>query len=257
MKRTGRGLALTSRFFFTPNGISSPIVRVLSLSADRENSTDDPYAPAYYVGGGNKITKIAIYGPGTVLAGSGNAIYDPKDGTGAAVEFGSPGPSFVAVDGSGNGYVADVEAHTIRSVSSAGVVQTVAGAPRLAGSADGTGAEARFSRPQTLALWGDRVIVADEASLRISVPTLPDTINAPATAPLGVPFQLGTSPRTATSWQWSLIRRPADSNATLSSTTSATPTFTPDVADVYVFRVMATSAAETSITTAAVSVTQT
>jgi hypothetical protein len=44
-------------------------------------------------------------------------------------------------------------------------------------------------------------------------------------------------------WQWSLIRQPSGSTAALSNPTARNPTFTPDVADLYIFRLKATDAA--------------
>jgi hypothetical protein len=43
--------------------------------------------------------------------------------------------------------------------------------------------------------------------------------------------------------QWSLIRQPSASSATLSSSTARNPTFTPNVPDLHVFRLWATNAA--------------
>jgi DNA-binding beta-propeller fold protein YncE len=59
------------------------------------------------------------------------------DGTGSSARF--YWPSGVAVDGSGNIYVADTWNHLVRKVSSAGVVTTLAGSAGMIGSADGTG----------------------------------------------------------------------------------------------------------------------
>jgi hypothetical protein len=56
-------------------------------------------------------------------------------------------PTGVAVDGAGNVYVADQVNQTIRSITSAGVVTTFAGAVGSYGSADGTGPAARFGNP--------------------------------------------------------------------------------------------------------------
>jgi DNA-binding beta-propeller fold protein YncE len=58
----------------------------------------------------------------------------------------------VAVDLAGNLYVADTENHTIRKITSTGVVSTFAGKPGTAGSADGTGNAPRFNRPFGVAL---------------------------------------------------------------------------------------------------------
>jgi hypothetical protein len=82
------------------------------------------------------------------------------DGTGAAAQFNQP--SSVAVDGAGNVYVADSSNDTIRKMSPAGVVTTLAGSPGQRGSADGTGSAARFNSPQGVAVDGaGNVYVAD------------------------------------------------------------------------------------------------
>jgi hypothetical protein len=64
-----------------------------------------------------------------------------------------------------------------------------------------------------------------------------------AVAVVGEQRQLDTAPQTATAWQWSVIRRPANSSATLSATNIRNPKFTPDVADLFVFQLKATNAA--------------
>jgi hypothetical protein len=73
------------------------------------------------------------------LAGTGPGWLD---GAGSAARFSSP--FSVAVDGAGNCYVADLANSTIRKVTPAGVVSTVAGLAGAPGSSDGTGAAARF-----------------------------------------------------------------------------------------------------------------
>jgi hypothetical protein len=58
----------------------------------------------------------------------------------------------VAVDNNGNIYVADTGSSTIRRVSAAGVVITVAGLPGIAGHKDGSGIEAWFNQPRDVAV---------------------------------------------------------------------------------------------------------
>jgi DNA-binding beta-propeller fold protein YncE len=68
----------------------------------------------------------------------------------------------VAVDGAGNVYVADTYNHTIRKVTPAGVVTTLAGLAVSSGSADGTGSAARFAYPSGVAVdSAGNVYVAD------------------------------------------------------------------------------------------------
>jgi sugar lactone lactonase YvrE len=68
----------------------------------------------------------------------------------------------VAVDGAGNVFVADTGNNTIRKVTSTGMVTTLAGSAGYSGSADGTGAAARFHSPDGVAVDGaGNVFVAD------------------------------------------------------------------------------------------------
>jgi uncharacterized protein YjiK len=117
------------------------------------------------------IRKVTPAGVVTTLAGIAGTL-GSADGTGADARFGEP--FGVTVDSAGNVYVADTDNNTLRKITPAGVVTTLAGTASMVGSADGTGAAARFRRPQAVAVDGaGNVYVADtsNATLRKVTPT--------------------------------------------------------------------------------------
>ncbi len=110
----------------------------------------------------NVIRKITPAGVVSTLAGTAGAS-GSADGTGAAARFNLP--RGVATDGAGNVYVADHSNHTIRKVTPAGVVSTLAGTAGLIGNTDATGAAASFNLPDGVATDGaGNVYVADSGN---------------------------------------------------------------------------------------------
>jgi sugar lactone lactonase YvrE len=97
----------------------------------------------------NTIRKITPLGTVTTFAGLAGSP-GSTDGTGSAARFSSP--RSVAFDAAGNLYVAEGGNHTIRMITPAGVVTTVAGQPGSSGSTDGTGSAARFNQPNGVAV---------------------------------------------------------------------------------------------------------
>ncbi|MBI5689584.1 MAG: hypothetical protein HZC55_05760 [Verrucomicrobia bacterium] len=85
----------------------------------------------------------------TVFAGAIND-WGTADGTGTAARFN--GPAGLALDTAGNLYVADANNHTIRKITPAGVVTTVAGMARNPGHGDGVGLAAQFHAPEGIAI---------------------------------------------------------------------------------------------------------
>lgn len=96
----------------------------------------------------NVIRKITPAGVVTTLAGKAGAK-GSTDGTGVAARFDYP--SGISTDGAGNVYVADFNNYTIRKITPAGVVTTLAGKAGAGGSIDGTVAAARFEGPLAVA----------------------------------------------------------------------------------------------------------
>lgn len=134
--------------------------------------------------GNHTIRKITTAGVVTLFAGS-TGISGSANGTGAAARFNAP--FGLATDSMANVYVADGSNHTIRKITSAGVVTTLAGTPRTAGSADGPGVTASFNSPHGVATdSAGNVYVADTENHTIrlitparNVSTLAGTVGVP------------------------------------------------------------------------------
>jgi len=110
----------------------------------------------------NTIREITPNGTVSTLAGSAGHPGN-KDGIGANARFRNPWS--VAVDGMGNVFVADMSNDTIRKITPAGMVTTLAGQAGVTGNADGFGGDARFNDPFAVAVdkTGD-VYVSDSAN---------------------------------------------------------------------------------------------
>ena len=94
--------------------------------------------------------------PYTFTTIAGFPQYSSADGIGTAARF--LGPYGIAVDRSGNVYVTDLGANTIRKIAPNGTVTTLAGTAGVSGSADGTGAAAQFILPGGVAVDGDGIV---------------------------------------------------------------------------------------------------
>src|SRR5207244_4126457 len=92
----------------------------------------------------NCIKQIAADNSVTVFAGKEGSA-GSADGTGTAALFN--GPTGIAVDATGVYYICDTGNATIRKMTSAGVVTTLAGSAGNRGSTDATGSAARFNTP--------------------------------------------------------------------------------------------------------------
>jgi len=132
---------------------------------DTEAKFDQPTGVAVdakgivYVADSNneRIRKITSGGVVSTFAGSGTA--GSADGDDTAAQFYTP--TGVAVDSSGNVYVADSDNHLIRKITPEEVVSTIAGSG-TEGSKDGAGTSAQFNYPTDVAVDSSgNVYVAD------------------------------------------------------------------------------------------------
>ncbi len=106
----------------------------------------------------NQIRKISAGGVVTTLAGSG--FIGSSNGTGTAASFYYP--YGIAVDPSGNVYVADTWNHLIRKITPGGAVTTLAGLAGVAGAVNGMGTAASFYFPGGISVdYHGNVYVAD------------------------------------------------------------------------------------------------
>ena len=115
--------------------------------------------------GNNTIRRIAQDGGVSTLAGLAGKP-GRQDGRGSAARF--LAPLGIAVDGAGSVYVAEFASDLIRRITPGGEVSTFAGSAGNPGSADGTGDNAHFRNPWSVAVdpTGD-VFVADRSNFSI------------------------------------------------------------------------------------------
>ena len=95
----------------------------------------------------NVIRKIAPDGVVSTFAGRAGEK-GTVDGSGSNARFNAP--TGLATDSAGNVYVSDYDNGTVRKITPAGTVSTLAGLPLVYGSTDGTGSGARFNAPSAL-----------------------------------------------------------------------------------------------------------
>ena len=153
------------------------------------------------------IRKITAAGVVTTLAGLAGSP-GSADGTGSAARFNYP--NGVAVDGAGNLYIADMQNHTIRKMTPAGVVTTLAGLAGVPNSVDGTGSAARFAYPNGVAVDGaGKVYVTDESNNTIRVgifPIAPSILAQPQSQTVAAGgsahFSVTGAGQPAPSYQW-------------------------------------------------------
>lgn len=97
----------------------------------------------------NTIRKITPGGVVTTFAGR-PGVRGREDGPGRLARFRDP--AGLAVDESGNLYVADLSNSTIRKITPDGVASTIAGVPQTKGNVDGPVQQALFKAPAALAV---------------------------------------------------------------------------------------------------------
>jgi len=132
------------------------------------------------------IRKITPGGVVTTVAGT-VFTSGTNDGTGAAALFN--GPKGLALDSSTNLYVADTGNDTIRKITPAGVVTTLAGLGGVSGRVDATGKAARFYAPSGLAMdTSGNLYVADTYNQCLRLVTPAGTVTTLALGQFSRPY---------------------------------------------------------------------
>ena len=123
----------------------------------------------------HRIRKVNAGGMITTVAGTGTAVFsgDGRPATAAQLN----GPNGVAVDGSGNLYIADTNNHRIRKVDTRRTITTVAGTGTAGFSGDsGPASDAQLNGPKGVAVDGfGKLFIADTNNHRIRLLTPPES----------------------------------------------------------------------------------
>ena len=214
----------------------------------------DSYGNVYVADAGNNtIRKITAAGVVTTLAGTAG-LAGSADGDATRALFWDP--TAVALDGSGNLFVADSNNNKIREISPQGTVTTVAGGSgNNAGDADGTGSSALLSSPQGIAVGPDgSVYIVDthNDTIRKGVASAPSIGTPPASQSVAVgstvTFGVTASSTTPVSYQWSFNGVPIAG--------AAAPTYTTrplQLSDQGLYSVAVSNGSAASIATASLS----
>jgi sugar lactone lactonase YvrE len=187
----------------TPAGVVSTLAGTVGVAGHADGTgtsaqfntpaglTADSAGNVYVADQNDTIRKITPAGVVSTLAGI-TGITGSSDGTGTAAQFNNP--AGLAVDSNGNLYVTDSANDTIRKVTPAGAVTTLAGRVGVEGGADGTGTTALFNTPLGIAVDGSgNLYVADSYNdtIRKGAAAAPDS-SPPRLINLSTRAQVGT-----------------------------------------------------------------
>ena len=133
------------------------------------------------------IRKVTPAGIITTIAGNGSAGFKGDGGPAAAAQFNTP--NGLAMDASGNLYIADTGNNRIRKVTPGGLISTVAGNGNAGFGGDGSPASsAQLNSPKGLATdTAGNLYIADSENARIRKVTSDGVIRTLASLPFTVP----------------------------------------------------------------------
>ena len=174
--------------------LGSGVAGLVNASPGTAASFTSPYAVALNAAG--TLLFVADRGNHSirqVALTSSNAVTTFAGTSGTFGSADSPTPLFknpegIAIDAGGVLYVTDSGNATVRMITSAGLVSTIAGTAGLSGTGDGLSTVARFQEPFGVAVHSSgNIFVADAASqtIRRLAAALAPGVTLPLSAPLG------------------------------------------------------------------------
>ena len=149
----------TQATFRVPAGIVADTNGVLYI-CDAENHCIRQMDAYVNTSNAQAITTFAGANPPGTIPGYGTS--GTADGTGSAARFNQP--RGICIDASGNFYVADYLNFTIRKITPAGVVTTIAGKAEVEGTTDNSDGDlVRFGGPWGIAMLDDNHLVVTDS----------------------------------------------------------------------------------------------
>ena len=165
----------------TPNGIVTTVagtgvccgpgasgVAATSTDVSPERVAVDGSGNIFFSDFFSVVHKVSTSGIITTVAGNGNAGFSGDGGPAISAQLANP-PGGVAVDASGNLYIADANNNRVRKVSTSGIITTVAGNGASGFAGDGGQAtSAQLSQPQGVAVDSSgNLYIADSNNNRV------------------------------------------------------------------------------------------
>jgi len=112
-------------------------------------------------GGFNRVRKVTTAGIITTIAGTGIAGFSGDGAAATAAQLNNP--MGVAVDASGNIFIADYSNYRIREINTSGIISTVAGTGVLGYTGNnGPATAAELTYPQGIAVSGSNIYISDQ-----------------------------------------------------------------------------------------------
>src|SRR5438093_5625658 len=154
---------------FAGSLVPGPGIRATAYGIGSANSVLTDGSGGFYFSSLNRISHATSDGTLHWIAGNADGRADYSGDNGPAIDAHLTGPAGLAIDGTGNLYIADSSNHRIRKVSPDGVITTVAGTGESGyGGEDGRAIDARLQSPTGIAVDGDgNLYIADGGNDRI------------------------------------------------------------------------------------------